>query len=64
MEPSKPRLCHDERFLNLWIKDLLFHLETLKDIHRVQQNGLMVTFDDKSGYDHVKLNPYVYRFLG
>ena len=22
VEPSKPRLCHDERFLNIWIKDL------------------------------------------
>lgn len=65
IEPSKPRLCHDERFLNLWIKDLPFHLETLKDIHRlVQKNGLMVTFDDKSGYDHVKLNPYVYPPFG
>jgi hypothetical protein len=49
----------------LRIKDLPFHLETLKDIHRlVQTNGLMVTFDDKSGYDHVKLNPYVYPSFG
>ena len=24
IEPSKPRLCHDERFLNLWIRDLPF----------------------------------------
>lgn len=24
VEPSKPRLCHDERFNNLWIKDLPF----------------------------------------
>ena len=23
VEPSKPRLCHDNRFLNLWIKDNL-----------------------------------------
>jgi hypothetical protein len=53
-------LKYDERFLNLWIKDWPFHLGTLKDIHRLfQKNGLMVTFDDKSGYDHVKLNPYV-----
>ena len=21
VEPSKPRLCHDERYINLWIKD-------------------------------------------
>ena len=24
VEPTKPRLCHDERFLNLWIRDLPF----------------------------------------
>ena len=24
VEPTKPRLCHDERFLNLWIKDCPF----------------------------------------
>jgi hypothetical protein len=64
-EPSKPRLCHDGRFLNLWIKDLPFQLETLKDIHRlVQKNGLMITFDDKSGYDHVKLSESSYTYFG
>ena len=29
VEPSKPRLCHDERSLNLWIKDLPFKLDHL-----------------------------------
>ena len=29
VEPSKPCLCHDERFLNLWIKDLPFKLDHL-----------------------------------
>lgn len=28
IEPSKPRLCHDEIFLNLWIRDCPFSLET------------------------------------
>lgn len=32
IEPSKPRLCHDERFLNLWIRDCPFSLETLRDV--------------------------------
>jgi hypothetical protein len=32
IEPEKPRLCHDETFLNLWIKDLPFSLDTLLDI--------------------------------
>lgn len=38
IEPSKPRLCHDERYLNLWIKDNPFHLETLKHAHRPIQS--------------------------
>jgi len=25
VEPSKPRLCHDERYLNLWVRDLPFN---------------------------------------
>ena len=27
VKPSKPRLCHDERFLNLWIRDLPLTLD-------------------------------------
>lgn len=47
VEPSKPRLCHDKRFNNLWIKDLPFMFETLKDIHRmVQWNSFMATCDE------------------
>ena len=29
VEPSKPRLCNDKRFLNLWIKDSPFKLDSL-----------------------------------
>lgn len=32
IELTKPRLCHDERFLNLWIKDNPFQLENLKHV--------------------------------
>lgn len=38
IERSNPRLCHDERYLNLWIKDNPFHLETLKHAHRPIQS--------------------------
>lgn len=65
IEPSKPRLCHDERFLNLWVKDTPFHLETLRDIPRiVDKNSLMVTCDEKSGYDHVKLKEESQTYFG
>lgn len=34
IEPSKPRMCHDERFLNLWIRDLPFSLDLITDLPR------------------------------
>ena len=32
VEPSKPRLCHDARYLNLWMSDNPFSLDTLNDV--------------------------------
>lgn len=56
VEPSKPRLCHDARFINLWTRDLPFNLDTLKDVHRlVEKDAYMICCDEKSGYDHIKL---------
>ena len=57
VEPSKPRLCHDERFLNVWIRDLPLTLDYISNLPRyVEQNHYQSTIDDKSGYDHVKLS--------
>lgn len=57
VEPTKPRLCHDERFLNLWIEQTPFKMETLRDIHRIVGKGAkMVALDEKSGYNQVKLS--------
>ena len=58
IEPTKPRMCHDERFLNLWTKDLPFSLDYLSDLPRyVTKNSFQTVCDDKSGYDHVSLQP-------
>ena len=57
VEPSKPRLCHDERFLNLWIRDTPFKLDHLTDLPRYVLPGhFQTSFDDKNGYQHVKLH--------
>lgn len=65
IEPNKPRMCHDERFLNLWIKDCPFSLDYISDLPRyVGLNHLQTTFDDKSGYDHVRLHPNCRTFFG
>lgn len=56
VEPSKPRLCHDDRYIDFWIRDSPFHLETLKDVHRIiDEHAFMVKFYVKSGYDHINL---------
>ena len=58
VEPSKPRMCHDERFLNCWIKDCPFTLDYITDLPRYVLRGhFQTSFDDKSGYDHVRLHP-------
>ena len=58
IEPKKPRLCHDERFLNLWIEDCPFTLDYITDLPRyVDQDHYQTTFDDKSGYHHIQLHP-------
>ena len=56
IEPSKPRLCIDARFLNLWMGDTPFSLDKLVDAPRfVYKNSFMSKIDDKSGYDHILL---------
>lgn len=56
IEPTKPRMCHDERFLNLWIKDSPFSLDRLSDLPRYVGSGhYQSVCDDKSGYDHILL---------
>ena len=58
VEPTKPRLCHDERFLNLWTRDLPFKLDHLPDLPRhVLPGHFQTTFDDKNGYQHVNIHP-------
>lgn len=65
VEPSKPRLCHDERYLNLWIRDLPFKLDHLCDLPRYVLPGhFQSSCDDKSGYQHVLLHPSSQTYFG
>lgn len=59
-------LClSDERFLNLWIRDCPFKLDRITDLPRYVAPGhFQISFDDKSGYDHVRLHPSSSTFLG
>ncbi|MEW8544651.1 MAG: reverse transcriptase domain-containing protein, partial [Candidatus Thiodiazotropha sp.] len=56
VEPSKPRLCINLMFLNNWIRDKPFSLDTLKDVPRSVGEGAFFTLvDDKSGFDNLRL---------
>ena len=57
IEPTKPRLCHDARFLNFWMEDKPFTLDTLNDLPRyVAKDSYQTVLDDKSGYGHILLS--------
>ena len=65
VEPTKPRLCHDERYLNGWIGDHPFNLDTLKDVPRIVPGGsYMTSVDHKSGYQHVRLTEKSQGYFG
>ena len=65
VEPTKPRLCHDARFLNLWMVDMPFSLDSLTHLPRyVGRDTYQTVLDDKSGYDHFLLTENAENSLG
>lgn len=57
VELSKLCFCYDECYINLWIKDLFFWLEILKDIYcLVDKNVLLIMCDEKLGYSYIKID--------
>jgi len=65
VEPGKPRMCHDERYLNCWIRDLPFSLDLISDLPRyLEFEHYQSTCDDKSGYDHILLSGISSAFFG
>jgi hypothetical protein len=63
VEPKKPRMIHDDRFLNLWSKDSPFQLETLKSIPSWATREIF-TIDLKSGYHHIKISKDSRKYFG
>lgn len=54
IEPTKPRLCINLMYLNSFMKDTPFNLDTLVDVPKTVRKGSFLTkLDDKSGYDNV-----------
>ena len=65
VEPTKPRLCHDTRLLNLWMRDMPCKLDTILDLPRyVGRDTYQTILDDKSGYYHLLLSVESRTFFG
>ena len=65
VEPNKPCLCHDARFLNLWMQDKPLKLDHVGDLPRyVSRNSYQSVLHDKSGYDHILLMDDSQTFFG
>ena len=65
VEPTKPRLCHDARYLNLWMCDMPSSLDSISDLPRyLQRDTYQTVLDDKSGYDHILLTKESRTFFG
>ena len=65
VEPTKPRLCHDARFLNLWMIDVPFKLDSIVHLSRyVSRESYQTVLDDKLGYDHCLLTDASQNYFG
>ena len=53
IEPSKPRLLHDQQYLNCFMQQCLFSLNQVVNLARyLSQNSFHTKLNDKSGFDH------------
>ena len=65
VEPTKPRLCHDARYLNLWMLEKSSLLDRVTDLPRyVFKDSYQTVLDDKSGYDHLLLSEESRTYFG
>ena len=57
VEPAKPRLYHDARYLNLWMLEKSFSLDRVTNVSQyVLKDSYQTVLDDKSGYNHLLLS--------
>ena len=61
VEPTKPRLCQDQRYLNNWMEAVSFSLDHAIDLTRYLGEKHQTKIDDKSGYDHILMDEDICR---
>ena len=65
VEPNKPRLIYDARFLNLFLIYLAFTMENVGKVPQMAWKGMyLFSIDHKSGYLHVPIHRSSWKYLG
>jgi hypothetical protein len=65
VEPKKPRLIYDARYINLWQRAPPFAFDSLSDLARAASaDSLLSVWDHKSGYFHIRLHPDSRQYFG
>ena len=65
IEESKPRMCNDERFLNLWMDTSHISFDPIAGIPRyVKSSHFQSKLNDKSSYDHILLTEDSREYFG
>ena len=65
VEPTKPRLITDMRYVNLWCEPTPFRYGSLTNFRReLRQDDLLITVDLKDAFHHVRINEDALRAFG
>jgi hypothetical protein len=65
VEPKKPRLIYDARYINAWQHAPAFAFDSLLDLSRAADvDSLLTVWDHKSGYFHIRLHPDSEKYFG
>jgi hypothetical protein len=65
VEPGKPRLIYDARYLNLWQREIPFRMEGLPQVpHLAFDGAFMWTLDHHSGFHHIPIAPDEQTYFG
>ena len=65
IEPSKPRVIWDGRYVNEFCRDIPFHMDNASKVAEVAwPNAYSFKLDHKNGYLHIPLHKQSWKFFG
>lgn len=65
VEPEKPRLIEDGRYIDMWTREIPFSLKGIADaLSWIEKDMPLWVMDEKAGYHHSLLHPSSREFFG